>query len=173
MQFIKFFKLILKLKRIILFFLFFLNINNSIDLNDILFENENQKEEGEKEKKYTIYNKKNVIILIIKGAAPLRQFFYIWLSGFIAFSMTGEYDPKTIIAIMTTIQLLDQSIILIIEEIFEEEELNNTDIKTDIKVDTDSNTDIKTDIKVDTDSNTDIKTDIKVDTDSNIESKKI
>ena len=77
MQFIKFFKLILKLKRIILFFLFFLNINNSIDLNDILFENENQKEEGEKEKKYTIYNKKNAIILIIKGAAPLRQFFYI------------------------------------------------------------------------------------------------
>ena len=71
--------------------------------------------------------------------------------------MTGEYDPKTIIAIMTTIQLLDQSIILIIEEIFEEEELNNTDIKTDITVDTNSNTDIKTDIKVDTDSNIESK----------------
>jgi hypothetical protein len=89
MKIITFLKLLMKLRRIIMLLLFFFDINNFIDYNNtILYENENNENENknenknennknENERQSSILNKKNIIIIVIKGLYPLRQLFYL------------------------------------------------------------------------------------------------
>jgi hypothetical protein len=108
-----FLKLLLKFNRIYVLFLFFLNCNKIFEYNNVLYENENDNDD----KQYSL-------IIILKGLLPLRQLFYFWLAGTISLNYIGKYDKNAIIAIVTIIEVIDKSIIGLIEQSCEEN-LNN------------------------------------------------
>lgn len=112
----------LKLKGYFSYFLLFLKIlgiNNFFDFDFIslnLNENENENE-NENNNKLRIYN---MIIAAIRMSTPLRHYIYA-LIAFSICSSSDSIDESFVLAILATIEIIDKSIITLIEEMYEEE----------------------------------------------------
>jgi hypothetical protein len=106
---ILFFKLVLKLNRISFPYCFILNIYKFFDDN-ILYKNDTKNN--------------NSFAIIIKELYLLKQFFYIWLARTISVNYIYKYDVNTILTIIIIIEIIDKSIVNLIEDSFKKN-INN------------------------------------------------
>jgi hypothetical protein len=144
-------RMIIKIKKFIIyiynkynyyfnFFLIILRIikiiNNLYDpflLNEI-DNNDNKNKNWEVSSQF--FTKQNIVRIIFKGTYPLRHLFYLWISYKASDNLTNNNDIETITTILTVIEIIDKSIITIMDEIAEDEiektfNKENEDIFTD------------------------------------------
>jgi len=107
-----FFFIILKITRI------FNNFYDPILLNEI-DNNDNKNKNIDVSSQF--FTKQNIIRVIIKGTFPLRHAFYLWISYKASENLTNNNDIQMVTTILTVIEIIDKSIITVIDEMAEDE----------------------------------------------------
>ena len=117
----------MKKKNLINYFFFFLKIFNLIkfffNLFDYFIFNINEEKSNNTENFSSYFNKKYLIKLIFNGTFPLRQICYLFISYKISEKMLDDPNLNTFLSIVTVIEIIDKSIVNIINEEEEEEKI--------------------------------------------------